>query len=115
TAFDAALAQEYVRTGLRLQHVREVLAAHGGLVLRDDVLLPKEALADLGGERGLARAIDRRRIAARIVHLGGGAEGFGRLGGDFAYPALGERARFGLERAHRADELDVVRDDIEHA
>src|SRR4051812_46221200 len=78
----AALPEKHVGPRPLLQHVREILAAHGGLVLGDDVFRAKQPLADLRGELRLAGAVHRRRVAMRIGHLGGGAERFGRLAGD---------------------------------
>src|SRR5207237_8862127 len=50
----AALPEEHVGAGTFLQHVGEVLAAHGRLVLGDDVLGAEQALSYLRGELGLA-------------------------------------------------------------
>src|SRR5579859_7251087 len=73
-ALHSALAQEHVGAGAFLQHVREVLAAHGRLVLGDDVVGAEKPLADLGGERGFARAVHGGGIATRIGYFGRGAE-----------------------------------------
>src|SRR5256885_7129260 len=111
----AALAEEHVGTGALLQKVGEILAAHGRLMLGYDVLSAEHALADIGGKAGLARTVDRGGGAARVGGIAGGAEGLGGLGGDLAHAALGEVACLRLEGAHRADELHMVGDDVEHA
>src|SRR2546425_5828139 len=54
-AGSAALAEEHVSARPLLQHEREVLTAHGRLVLGDDVAGAEQALADLGGKLGFTR------------------------------------------------------------
>src|SRR5690349_18864390 len=99
-----ALAEEHIGARPRLKHVGEVLASHGGFVIRDDVLVAEDLATDLGGEGGLARTVHGRGIAALVRDFGAAAQCLGGLGDDFPHATFGKVARGRLERAYGADQ-----------
>src|SRR6185295_10652556 len=106
---------EDVRSGSGLQHVREILPAHGRLVIGEHIVLAEYALADPCRKHRLALAVHGRWIATLVCDLSAAAHRFGNTGDNFPDAYLGEVARLRAETAHGADQLDEIGDHVENA
>jgi len=107
-----AIADADVAAGLRQQHVREVLGAHGQLEL-DDPVGADEPGRDAAGELGFDRMVHEWRISAFEHHRGAGAEGGGQALPDLGDPPLEEIGDPTVEGAHGAADDRLVGHDVE--
>ena len=107
-------ADEEERAGDFLQVEAEIFAAHRRLDL-EHARLAEHFLADLRAHERHFRRVDRGRQVARVVEVGGAAEGRA----DVVAHALDERlavlADLRLERSRRARQLHLAGDDVERA
>ena len=108
-----ALPEQHVSTRSRLQHVGEILATHGRVELPHHVVRSENALAHARREVGLAWRIHGGRNTADVLDFCTRAQARCDTGSDLADPPLRKRLCLRAESAHRADQLDRVRDHVE--
>ena len=107
-----AVAEEDERARARFEHERKVLRAHDRSDVRIHMGIADDLARDLGGELGLRRMIDGRRVAATIFDPRRRAGRRGDTCGDLMDALFNPVARRGLERADRAVEADRLRNDV---
>ena len=77
-----------------------------------DLVVADDPARHAGGDVGLLRMVDQRRVAAVVMHLGGAAIGRGQPLGGLAQPALDGVAHLGRIAARRAADHHLGRDDV---
>ena len=106
-----AVGDEAVGARLGLQHVGEVLGAHGGLLL-GRVVRAHDLAHHLAAERGFVGAVDGGRVVAVEVELAARAHGGAHAFGDFLHALLDQVEHLEGEGAHRALDLARIGDHV---
>ena len=105
-------AEQHVAAGLALQHEREVLRAHGGTDVAIDLGRTDQPLRHRRRDLDLLGGVDRRRVAAHVAEVGGGAVRLADAVHHGLHRALEQVLDLGHERARAAADGDLLGDHV---